>query len=331
MEKKATFGAGCFWGVEAAFRQLDGVTKTEVGYEGGTLENPTYEDVCSHTTGHAEVVQVTYDPERISYDELLQVFWGKHDPTQLNRQGWDVGDQYRSVIFTHDAEQEEAAARSKAEEQTRHAQPVVTQIEPAGTFYVAEDYHQQYLEKRGRSSCTPGSPLRLPAERATRALRRLTTDQLGKSNPPTIALHGWATAYTQKSWPLARYERRPERAGRVHRRPGNRPAKQSVQSDDASDSNGRSCAHGARVGSDGHDYEHEQCRQQSLDRNVWPAPTLGTVAPRCAGFAPSCVQNARCGGRPDKLSGDVRQRVPQREVAGHGESNGHRWVHMRTG
>ncbi len=155
MEKQATFGAGCFWGVEAAFRQLDGVTKTEAGYEGGTLDNPTYEDVCSHTTGHAEVVQVTYDPERISYDDLLQVFWGKHDPTQLNRQGWDVGDQYRSVIFTYDAEQEEAAARSKAQEQARHAQPVVTQIEPAGTFYVAEDYHQQYLEKRGRSTCTP--------------------------------------------------------------------------------------------------------------------------------------------------------------------------------
>jgi peptide-methionine (S)-S-oxide reductase len=155
VEKKATFGAGCFWGVESAFRQLDGVTKTEAGYEGGTLENPTYEDVCSHTTGHAEVVQVSYDPERIAYDDLLQVFWGKHDPTQLNRQGWDIGDQYRSVIFTHDAEQEEAAARSKAEEQTRHAKPVVTQIEPAGTFYVAEDYHQQYLEKRGRSTCTP--------------------------------------------------------------------------------------------------------------------------------------------------------------------------------
>jgi peptide-methionine (S)-S-oxide reductase len=155
VEKQATFGAGCFWGVEAAFRQLDGVTKTEVGYEGGTLENPTYEDVCSHTTGHAEVVRVTFDPERISYDDLLQVFWAKHDPTQLNRQGWDIGDQYRSVIFTHDAEQEEVALRSKVAEQTRHAQPVVTQIEPAGTFYVAEDYHQQYLEKRGRASCTP--------------------------------------------------------------------------------------------------------------------------------------------------------------------------------
>ena len=154
MEKKATFGAGCFWGVEATFRQIDGVTKTEVGYEGGTLENPTYEDVCSHTTGHAEVVQVTYDPERISYEQLLDVFWGKHDPTQLNRQGYDIGDQYRSVIFFHDEEQQEAAVRSKAEEQTRHTHPVVTQLEPAGMFYVAEDYHQQYLEKRGRSSCT---------------------------------------------------------------------------------------------------------------------------------------------------------------------------------
>jgi peptide-methionine (S)-S-oxide reductase len=155
VENKATFGAGCFWGVEAAFRQLDGVAKTEVGYEGGTLENPTYEDVCAHGTGHAEVVQVTFDPERISYDDLLQVFWAKHDPTQLNRQGWDVGDQYRSVIFFHDPEQQETAVRSKVAEQTRHAQPVVTQVEPAGTFYVAEDYHQQYLEKRGRSSCTP--------------------------------------------------------------------------------------------------------------------------------------------------------------------------------
>ena len=154
MEKKATFGAGCFWGVEAAFRQLDGVTKTEVGYEGGALENPTYEDVCSHTTGHAEVVEVTYEPEEISYETLLDVFWAKHNPTQLNRQGWDVGDQYRSVIFFHDSEQQEIAARSKTEEQARHRQPVVTLVEPAQTFYPAEDYHQQYLEKRGRSSCT---------------------------------------------------------------------------------------------------------------------------------------------------------------------------------
>jgi peptide-methionine (S)-S-oxide reductase len=154
VERKATFGAGCFWGVEAAFRQLEGVTQTRVGYTGGHTENPTYEDVCSHTTGHAEVVEVTYDDEQLSYDDLLNVFWGKHDPTQLNRQGWDIGDQYRSVVFFHDDEQQEAAQRSKAEEQTRHSQPVVTQIEPAQAFFEAEDYHQQYLEKRGQSSCT---------------------------------------------------------------------------------------------------------------------------------------------------------------------------------
>ena len=157
MEKKATFGAGGFWGVEAAFRQIDGVTKTEVGYEGGTLENPTYEDVCSHTTGHAEVVEVTYDPERVSYEQLLDVFWNKHNPTQLNRQGWDIGDQYRSVIFFHDEEQRATAERSKAELDAsgRYRKQVVTAIEPAQTFYVAEDYHQQYLEKRRRASCTP--------------------------------------------------------------------------------------------------------------------------------------------------------------------------------
>jgi peptide-methionine (S)-S-oxide reductase len=155
VEKQATFGAGCFWGVEAAFRQLEGVTRTRVGYTGGTLENPTYEDVCSHTTGHAEVVEVSYDPERVSYDELLEVFWGKHDPTQLNRQGWDIGDQYRSVVFFHDEEQKEAALRSKAREQANWSPPIVTQVEPAETFYEAEDYHQQYLEKRGRSTCTP--------------------------------------------------------------------------------------------------------------------------------------------------------------------------------
>ena len=158
MEKKATFGAGCFWGVEAAFRQVDGVTATAVGYEGGRLEDPTYEDVCSHTTGHAEVVQVTYDPDRVSYDELLDVFWRKHDPTQLNRQGWDFGDQYRSVVFFHDEEQRAAAERSKAELDSsgRYRRPVVTQIEPVQTFYRAEEYHQRYLEKQGRSTCTPG-------------------------------------------------------------------------------------------------------------------------------------------------------------------------------
>jgi peptide-methionine (S)-S-oxide reductase len=156
VEKKATFGAGCFWGVEAAFRQLDGVTATAVGYEGGKLENPTYEDVCSHTTGHAEVVEVSYDPEQISYEQLLDAFWAKHDPTQLNRQGWDVGDQYRSVIFFHDEEQREAAERSKAELDASgsYKRPVVTVVEPAQMFYRAEDYHQRYLEKQGRASCT---------------------------------------------------------------------------------------------------------------------------------------------------------------------------------
>jgi peptide-methionine (S)-S-oxide reductase len=154
VEKKATFGAGCFWGVEAAFRQVEGVTQTRAGYSGGTLENPSYEDVCSHTTGHAEVVEVTYDPERVTYEQLLDVFWGKHDPTQLNRQGWDVGDQYRSAIFFHDEDQREAATRAKAHEQARWPAPIVTQIEPVQTFYEAENYHQQYLEKQGRSSCT---------------------------------------------------------------------------------------------------------------------------------------------------------------------------------
>ena len=153
--EKATFGAGCFWGVEAAFRQLDGVTKTRVGYTGGHLDNPTYEDVCSHTTGHAEAVEVTYDPERISYEELLDVFWRKHDPTQLNRQGWDIGDNYRSVVFVHDEPQRAAAEASKEREQASWSRPIVTQIEPAQTFYEAEDYHQQYLEKRGRATCTP--------------------------------------------------------------------------------------------------------------------------------------------------------------------------------
>ena len=155
-EKKATFGAGCFWGVEAVFRQVAGVTATEVGYAGGHTENPSYEQVCSHTTGHAEVVQVTYDPERVSYEELLDVFWRKHDPTQLNRQGWDIGDQYRSVIFFHDEEQRKAAERSKAELDAsgKYRKPAVTKIEPAPAFYPAEEYHQRYLEKQGRSSCT---------------------------------------------------------------------------------------------------------------------------------------------------------------------------------
>ena len=154
MTEKATFGAGCFWGVETAFRKVDGVTDTAVGYLGGTMEDPSYDDVCSGQTGHAEVVEVAYDPERVSYAELLEIFWAKHDPTQLNRQGWDIGDSYRTVVFFHDEEQHAAAERSKENEQAGHKKPIVTQIEPAQTFYEAEDYHQQYLEKRGRTSCS---------------------------------------------------------------------------------------------------------------------------------------------------------------------------------
>jgi peptide-methionine (S)-S-oxide reductase len=152
---KATFGAGCFWGVEAAFRQLPGVKATAVGYMGGTLDNPTYEDVCTDRTGHAEVVEVDYDPARVSYDDLLKVFWENHDPTTRNRQGPDVGSQYRSVIFFHNPEQQAAAAASKKglELSGRFGRPIVTEIVPAGTFWRAEDYHQQYLEKRGLAQC----------------------------------------------------------------------------------------------------------------------------------------------------------------------------------
>lgn len=152
---KATFAAGCFWGVEATFRQLPGVSSTRVGYTGGSLENPTYKDVCTDTTGHAEAVEVEYDPAKLSYDKLLEVFWENHDPTQLNRQGPDFGKQYRSAIFFHDAEQEAAAKASKeALEKSRHySKPIMTQIVPAVKFYEAEDYHQQYLEKRGLASC----------------------------------------------------------------------------------------------------------------------------------------------------------------------------------
>lgn len=151
----ATFGAGCFWGVEAAFRAIAGVRATAVGYEGGSLVNPTYRDVCTDTTGHAEVVQVDYDPNLVSFDALLKVFWANHNPTTLNRQGPDVGTQYRSVIFYHTDEQATAAAASKAamEATGKYSRPIVTQIVPAETFYPAEEYHQQYLEKRGLSSC----------------------------------------------------------------------------------------------------------------------------------------------------------------------------------
>jgi peptide-methionine (S)-S-oxide reductase len=152
---RATFAAGCFWGVEATFRQLPGVLSTQVGYTGGRLENPTYKDVCTDTTGHAEAVEVEYDPAKISYNKLLDVFWENHDPTQLNRQGPDFGKQYRSAIFFHDAEQERAAKASKEalEKSRRFTKPIVTQIVPAEKFYEAEDYHQQYLEKRGLATC----------------------------------------------------------------------------------------------------------------------------------------------------------------------------------
>jgi len=152
---KATFGAGCFWGVEAAFRRVKGVTATSVGYSGGHFANPTYKDVCSDRTGHAEVVQVEYDPSQVSYEELLNVFWENHDPTQMNRQGPDVGSQYRSAIFFHTPEQEAAAQASKEALQAsgQHRRPIVTEITPASEFYPAEEYHQQYLEKRGLAHC----------------------------------------------------------------------------------------------------------------------------------------------------------------------------------
>ncbi|HVM14969.1 MAG TPA: peptide-methionine (S)-S-oxide reductase MsrA [Egibacteraceae bacterium] len=153
--EKATFGAGCFWGVEAAFRQVQGVKATAVGYSGGATENPTYADVCTGRTGHAEVVEVTYDPSRVGYEELLTVFWDSHDPTQRNRQGPDVGTQYRSAIFFHGEDQRKAATASKEELERsgRHRRPIATEITPATTFYRAEDYHQQYLEKRGLATC----------------------------------------------------------------------------------------------------------------------------------------------------------------------------------
>jgi peptide-methionine (S)-S-oxide reductase len=153
--ERANFAAGCFWGVEAAFRQIKGVLSTAVGYEGGSVTNPTYKDVCSGTTGHAETVQVEYDPLQVSYDDLLNVFWENHDPTTLNRQGPDVGEQYRSAIFYHTPEQMAAALASKQrlEKSNRFRKPIVTQIVPAAKFYRAEEYHQQYLEKRGLAHC----------------------------------------------------------------------------------------------------------------------------------------------------------------------------------
>jgi peptide-methionine (S)-S-oxide reductase len=153
--EKATFAAGCFWHVEDAFRQVKGVKATRVGYTGGFVENPTYHQVCTDSTGHAEAVEVTYDPETVGYDDLLEVFWKNHDPTQVNRQGPDVGVQYRSAVFANSDDQLEAAQKSKArlEESGAYARPIATEVRPAAHFYEAEDYHQQYFEKRGISAC----------------------------------------------------------------------------------------------------------------------------------------------------------------------------------
>jgi peptide-methionine (S)-S-oxide reductase len=151
----AIFGAGCFWGVEQAFRQVDGVIETSVGYAGGRTDNPSYRDVCTGTTGHAEVVQVVFDSNRISYEDLLEVFWSVHDPTQVNRQGPDVGSQYRSIILTTSAEQERTARGAKASIEARRTfpSPVATEIVEAGRFWRAEEYHQRYLEKRNIAAC----------------------------------------------------------------------------------------------------------------------------------------------------------------------------------
>lgn len=153
---RATFGAGCFWGVEFTFRGVSGVVDAAAGYMGGSKDNPTYQDVCTGETGHAEVVEVTYDPLVVTYEHLLDVFWNNHDPTTLNRQGPDAGTQYRSAIFFHEPEQEGAARTSLDDLQRsgRFQQPIVTDITPASTFYRAEEYHQRYLEKQGRTSCT---------------------------------------------------------------------------------------------------------------------------------------------------------------------------------
>jgi len=154
--KKATFGAGCFWGIEAAFRQVEGVADVAVGYSGGSHPNPTYRDVCTGRTGHAEVVEVDYDPAKVTFEALLEAFWQIHDPTTINRQGPDVGTQYRSAIFFHDAEQEAAARASKdgAEAGGRFRRPIVTEITSASTFHRAEDYHQRYFEKHGQVGCS---------------------------------------------------------------------------------------------------------------------------------------------------------------------------------
>jgi peptide-methionine (S)-S-oxide reductase len=164
MTDKATFAAGCFWGVEAAFRQVPGVRRTTVGYTGGTVRNATYQEVCTGKTGHAEAVEVEFDPAEVSYEQLLETFWDEHNPTQLNRQGWDRGSQYRSAIFFHNPEQEQAAIASRDQLQQTTRKQIVTEITPASEFYPAEDYHQRYLEKRGRATCAVGVADAEPAQ-----------------------------------------------------------------------------------------------------------------------------------------------------------------------
>ena len=159
-EQVATFGAGCFWGVEYVFRRVPGVIDVEVGYSGGMTPNPTYRDVCSHTTGHAEVTRVRFDDERVSYDQLLEVFWAMHDPTQVDRQGPDIGDQYRSVIFAHSPEQRTAAEASRERAQPRFDRPIATKVEPASEFWPAEDYHQDYYAKTGHEPYCHAVPTR---------------------------------------------------------------------------------------------------------------------------------------------------------------------------
>lgn len=149
----ATFAAGCFWGIESEFRRTEGVTETTVGYTGGHVENPTYRMVCGHRTGHAEAVRVEFDPDRVSYEELLELFWRIHKPTTRNRQGLNIGNQYRSAIFVHDESQRAAAEQSRTEAQARFRRKIVTEIVPAPEFYPAEEYHQRYQEKRGLGSC----------------------------------------------------------------------------------------------------------------------------------------------------------------------------------
>jgi peptide-methionine (S)-S-oxide reductase len=156
MTEKATFAAGCFWGVESAFRAVPGVTATRVGYTGGHTDDPSYYDVCSDTTGHAEAVEIEFDPEQVSYDQLLDLFWRSHDPTQGNRQGPDVGSQYRSAVYFHSSGQEEQALASRTRLQAELSNRITTEVVPSGEFYEAEDYHQQYFEKHGYTSCHAG-------------------------------------------------------------------------------------------------------------------------------------------------------------------------------